>query len=268
MYLESSYSESFESSDLKSKEICQDLLQLLTPLDGPKDYAEIDNLFGTHWPKDQFYVVTDGCISFELNGDALFHFDDGDMIGLLSLFGFTEGHYTTDQFVQLQAYHISNLQTVIKESEQALLLWNQWQASNINKLIILYSLNTQDQNRAALGFTHYNKGDVIITEGEPATEVYAIVEGHAEVIVNGVKVGEVLKEEIFGAMALLTNSPRSATVIATEHCTVLVVPRNQFQTLMQTHPHICVNLLESLARKIVSLNQRVLLLQNQDTFLT
>ncbi|MBL4866607.1 MAG: cyclic nucleotide-binding domain-containing protein [Pseudomonadales bacterium] len=263
MYIETDYSESFEEMDLKSKDICQQLLQFLTPLAEPKEYAEVGDLFGTHWPQDRFYTVIDGCVCFEQQGNTLFHFDQGDMIGLLPRYGRTESRYFTDQFVELQAYLYTDLEKVIKESEAALELWNKWQASNLNKLIILYSLNPQKENKAALGFEHYNKDDVIISEGEPATEVYAIVDGHAKVMVNGVKVGEVLEEEIFGAMSLLTNSPRSATVIATERCTVLVVPRDQFKTLMQTHPNICVNLLESLARNIVSLNQQVILLRDQ-----
>jgi len=265
MHIESEYSKSFEELDHKSKEICQKFIQILKPVDEPKDFTEINDLYGEMWPKDLLYVVTDGCLCFEFNGQILFHFDEGDMIGLLKHQGFTTGRYFSEQYVQLQAYRYSDLEKAIKESEETLNLWNAWQASNISKLIILYSLNKQQDNKANLGFGHYKKGDVIIKEGDPSTEVYAIVDGQADVMVMGVKVGEVYEEEIFGAMSLLTNSPRSATVVATKNCTVLIVPRDEFNTLMKTHPHICINLLESLAKKIVSLNEQVLLLRDTET---
>ncbi|RLU00009.1 MAG: Crp/Fnr family transcriptional regulator [Ketobacter sp.] len=71
------------------------------------------------------------------------------------------------------------------------------------------------------------------------------------------KVGEVLEDEIFGAMSLLTHSPRTASVVADCRCLVMVVPRHQFETMIKTHPRICMSLMENMARQIVALNQQI-----------
>ena len=105
-----------------------------------------------------------------------------------------------------------------------------------------------------MGFSFH---ETIIEEGTESDSVYSIVEGHAEVFVRGIKVGEVLEDEIFGAMSLLTNSPRTASVVADSRCLVMVVPRHQFETMIKTHPRICMSLMENMARQIVSLNQQI-----------
>ena len=69
--------------------------------------------------------------------------------------------------------------------------------------------------------------------------MFIIIEGHAEAYVDGQKVGDVQKDEIFGAMAVFTREKRSATVVASEPCTVMVIPKEQFLSLMQSNPRIC-----------------------------
>ena len=121
---------------------------------------------------------------------------------------------------------------------------------------VIASLDTPT-DKASLGFQTYAEGETIIEEGTESDSVYSIVEGHAEVFVKGIKVGEVLEDEIFGAMSLLTNSPRTASVIADCRCLVMVVPRHQFETMIKTHPRICLSLMENMARQIVALNQQI-----------
>lgn len=51
---------------------------------------------------------------------------------------------------------------------------------------------------------------------------------------DGQKVGDVQKDEIFGAMAVFTREKRSATVVASEPCTVMVIPRSSSSALCRT----------------------------------
>lgn len=87
--------------------------------------------------------------------------------------------------------------------------------------------------------------------------MFIIIEGHAEALVDGQKVGDVQKDEIFGAMAVFTREKRSATVVASEPCTVMVIPKEQFLSLMQSNPRIAHSLIESMARRIDLLNKEV-----------
>lgn len=115
-----------------------------------------------------------------------------------------------------------------------------------------------------LGFIHnrgqqafHAAGEELIHQGDDAEHVFVIIEGHAEAYVDGHKVGDVQKDEIFGAMAVFTREKRSATVLASEPCTVMVIPKEQFLSLMQSNPRIAHSLIESMARRIDLLNKEV-----------
>ena len=75
--------------------------------------------------------------------------------------------------------------------------------------------------------TTFKKGSIIMREGEPGNAAYIIVSGRAEVRKAMGGVLQVLKTlgagEVFGEMAVLTEGPRTATVVAIEDTTVLVV---------------------------------------------
>ncbi len=75
--------------------------------------------------------------------------------------------------------------------------------------------------------TTFPKGTIIIREGEAGNSAYIIASGQCEVrkMINGAP--QVLKTlgpgEVFGEMAVLTESARTATVVATADTTALVV---------------------------------------------
>jgi serine/threonine-protein kinase len=77
--------------------------------------------------------------------------------------------------------------------------------------------------------TTFPKGTTIMHEGDPGDAAYIIALGQCEVrkTLNGVSsVMKTLRAgEVFGEMAVLTNSPRTATVVATEDTTAFVVTR-------------------------------------------
>ena len=58
-------------------------------------------------------------------------------------------------------------------------------------------------------------------------------------------------------MAVFTQEKRSATVIASEPCSLMLIPREQFLTLTRTNPRVAHSLIESMARRIDLLNQQL-----------
>ena len=77
------------------------------------------------------------------------------------------------------------------------------------------------------------------------------------------RVGDVVKDEIFGAMAVFTEERRTATVIASEPCTVMVIPKDQFLSLMRSNPRIAHSLIESMARRIDLMNKEITSLRSK-----
>jgi len=115
--------------------------------------------------------------------------------------------------------------------------------------------------RSTNGFKRVESGEVLIRQGDPADHVFVIIEGHAQAFVDGHKVGEVSKDEIFGAMAIFTGEPRSATVVAREPSTVMLIPGDQFLSMTRSNPKIAHSLIESMARRIDELNRQLTALE-------
>ena len=100
----------------------------------------------------------------------------------------------------------------------------------------------------------YPKNTMICSEAEPGDELYIIQKGAIRVskIVDDKEVLLALLKpgDIFGEMALLENKPRSASGIAHEDLSVMVVNRANFQRMVQTQPQIITRLTQLLAERI------------------
>ena len=66
----------------------------------------------------------------------------------------------------------------------------------------------------------YAKGDTIFKEGEQADEFFVVVRGKVEIRSGNRSFETVDRNGIFGEMALIDDSPRSATVVALTDVTV------------------------------------------------
>ena len=95
----------------------------------------------------------------------------------------------------------------------------------------------------ALRSIKFQKGDRIITQGEKGNNFYILKSGIASCTVNQKSLSEskekgeveVLRVEsggYFGEIALLTNQPRKANVVAVEDCETLVLDRATFKRVM------------------------------------
>ncbi len=90
---------------------------------------------------------------------------------------------------------------------------------------------------ARLPEQHFTAGDAIVREGETGEQAYVILDGHCQAsrVVGGkTQMLRLLGQgEMFGETAVLTGSPRSATVTALMDTTVAVVDRQFLQEEME-----------------------------------
>jgi putative peptide zinc metalloprotease protein len=80
-------------------------------------------------------------------------------------------------------------------------------------------------------------GTVILRQGDPGDECYLVHVGEVAVVTSAGAENECERArlgpgELFGEMALLSGAPRSATVIATKDCQLLVLSRAELRQLM------------------------------------
>lgn len=89
----------------------------------------------------------------------------------------------------------------------------------------------------------YGKGDLIIREGDEGDALYIIKSGQVRVAKfdgHGVMRDLAIldKGEHFGELALVDNSPRSASAYAYTDCELLRIPRSEFNNLLKNHENI------------------------------
>jgi CRP/FNR family transcriptional regulator, cyclic AMP receptor protein len=94
------------------------------------------------------------------------------------------------------------------------------------------------------------EGTVITREGRPGREFFVLISGSAEVTKNGKKVAELGAGDWFGEIALLTDSPRTATVTATSPVDVLVVTDRRFRNVVETMPSIALKILSTVSQRL------------------
>lgn len=78
----------------------------------------------------------------------------------------------------------------------------------------------------------------LINEGDAAVSFYAITHGEARVFHGRAKVAEIGPGEVIGEMALLTGSPRQATVTSTSRLEGLRVGNDSVIDLFSHHPKL------------------------------
>lgn len=79
--------------------------------------------------------------------------------------------------------------------------------------------------------SHYEAGDVIITEGDVGDAAYIVNAGRLAVLQGGIEVAELSEGDCFGEMALLSNVRRTATVRCLTACDLTVLARDEFRAL-------------------------------------
>lgn len=114
----------------------------------------------------------------------------------------------------------------------------------------------------------YEPGQVIISEFEPGDTFYLIQSGAVQLIkcVNGTKKNlDILKAgEFFGEMAILDNSPRSATCVAKTRVKCLEFSKENFEVLITGNPQLALNLLKLFCKRIYDQKRRFRILVIKD----
>ena len=115
---------------------------------------------------------------------------------------------------------------------------------------------------------NYEPGEVIISEFEPGDSFYLIQSGNVQLVkcVNGSKKNlDVLKPgEFFGEMAILDNSPRSATCMAIGKVRCLEFNKENFELLITGNPQMALLLLKLFCKRIYDQRRRLKILVIKD----
>lgn len=103
----------------------------------------------------------------------------------------------------------------------------------------------------------YPTGTPIVREGEPGSELFIIVDGEVDVRSRARKLATLPAGNYFGEIALITGSPRTASVTTGTPVRALVIQGRDFRKLLQDSPEIQFKVLQEIGKRLEERSSRL-----------
>jgi CRP/FNR family transcriptional regulator, cyclic AMP receptor protein len=98
----------------------------------------------------------------------------------------------------------------------------------------------------------FREGETLMTEGKRGVEFFVIVDGSARVTRAGRKLAELESGDWVGEIALLSDVPRTATVVASTPLQALVLTRPGLSSLIHDVPSIGTKVLAAAGERLAT----------------
>jgi CRP/FNR family cyclic AMP-dependent transcriptional regulator len=98
-------------------------------------------------------------------------------------------------------------------------------------------------------------GEVIFRAGDVADRLFVIKSGEVSIQLGNRTLAELPANSIFGEMALIDASPRSATAVAKTDVELVPVSEKQFLFLVSQTPFFALKVMRTLARRLRATNE-------------
>ena len=101
----------------------------------------------------------------------------------------------------------------------------------------------------------FPKNSVLVNEGDETDSLYIIHSGKVKIYISDEEGKELVLSihgpgDYFGEIALLDESPRSASAMSLEECKLYVLSKTQFESFLKQDTAICLRVMRSLTRRI------------------
>ncbi|AQT61621.1 Crp/Fnr family transcriptional regulator [Cellvibrio sp. PSBB023] len=264
MYLSTKQSELMSELAAKLSALTELICAPVAPAEETFQVAASDDIFADI-PPTRLLRIVEGQVDYSLHGKLVMHFEAGDLLGLPRSLNLPQGQFSCSGPTSLVAYERDSLVEYASHDLKYQRNWTYFLVCSISYFEQALTQELRGEFQPAAGFLHFRAGETIIQQGDTADRVYTLLEGAADAVCDGVTVGQIHPNEIFGALAVFTRQPRMASVIARSDCTLLAVRKEEFIALIEHQPHICLGLIEEMAAKINQLNGQLLQLKSGGT---
>lgn len=100
----------------------------------------------------------------------------------------------------------------------------------------------------------FNEGARIMRAGNPGASMYIVLEGRVAVAIGRRIVEKLEPGAVFGEMALVDQSPRTATAVARTDCALLSINREGLNELIAADPAIGMGIMRTVAQRLRYMN--------------
>jgi CRP/FNR family cyclic AMP-dependent transcriptional regulator len=115
-------------------------------------------------------------------------------------------------------------------------------------------VNPAELFRQETGALQIAAGDFLFREGDNGDKMYVLLEGQVEILLGDLVLETTGPGSLIGEMALIDDSPRTATVVAKTSCRLAEIDRRRFHFLVQQTPHFATHVMKTLADRLRHMN--------------
>lgn len=118
---------------------------------------------------------------------------------------------------------------------------------------------------------HYRKNTVIVSKDTAADTMYAVLSGRLRVYLDDDQGNEITirfleSGDVFGELALLSDTQRSANVVTIEDCKLSVISRIDFMECLTGSPKMALHIIRTLVRRIQEMTDEISALALLDVY--
>lgn len=101
----------------------------------------------------------------------------------------------------------------------------------------------------------FPQGELVLRQGMKGTGFYVIMEGEAEVRIDGAQRAILGKGEYFGEVSILLDEPPTADILATRALRCLVLSGRSLEPFLMAYPRVIFRMLIAQTRRLRSANR-------------
>jgi hypothetical protein len=235
-----------------TRQLAERLYGRLCPLAVPRELAGGSDILRAVDPG--LLMIEEGYLRLSHSGRTVRIFGEGDLLLVVAgqpCHGKVSGEFLTRGLwlpVERFAQALAADPTIMQD-------WHCYQDAQFQLMSAICALYAADDQNLAMSLRKCASGERLVRQGERLREVLVLIDGGAEVSVDGVCIGRVARGEFIGEMSLLTDAPCAATVVASQECLVQVIDQDSFAAVIRSRPHMMVALARTLAERLARANR-------------
>ncbi|KAJ9450385.1 cAMP-dependent protein kinase regulatory subunit [Diplonema papillatum] len=250
MYVSEDFSKRVSFFKSASKEFMKALVQKLVPRSFEANQCVITEGSGG----EEMFYVSRGELLVTVSGKAVHTMKDGDFFGEVALV------YDTPRTATIKTAVVTNLLVLNKADFESVLASYPQEIDNITKIarsrlkqfVLGDIVKKVPMFSPSLGVSHefilqlvdrltprkYAVGEFVIKEGSGGNEMFFVSRGHLSVHVGDQKVHSMRDGDFFGEVALVYDTPRTASISAATATLLFVLVKEDITPLMEQYPAV------------------------------
>ena len=181
-----------------------------------------------HEPGDKFYIIDQGNVQVHIDGQLVATLSSGTYFGERALVqnDVRNADIIADDLTTCFTIDRGSFQQFFESLEHA------WTFSVLRGMPIFVSMSDMQllQLAQCMRSAHFSRGSAIFKAGDPGKSFYIVEKGECRIVSpKGEELAVCTKGKCFGELALLTNAPRKATVLAQTEVLLLECSIQTFQ---------------------------------------